>query len=250
MKTNELRAALDDGAVKRYLAEQTKSGPFRMSAAGDCARKLALLAGGAEPEPVTAGQVRIFGHGSLRGRELALDLAAGLGPEWTARTEVEVSLMVAGVTVLGHLDVLLIGPDERRIVVEYKTMNEWAWKRVSESDPLSISEHYRAQGALYAVAAEASELHFVCESKNDGKHKIVSIPPEQVLKDERFARLNLATAILAHRVREIPDPLPADGSGSLPWRCNYCSVWQTCVAARDERVVDKGTAGKRKLVLA
>ncbi len=187
---------------------------FRASSMGGCPRALYFQALGLEGEP--------------RDLESRLTLRLGTVMEPVILEELgyqvedsqkEVVLPVGrGVQIVGH-------PDGRvgDLLLEVKTMNDFAWQQAKKQGIKAYYPFYVMQGGLYLRALDCRALRFVCYNKNTSAHfeqdyEAVEVYPF-VLRALNKAR-RLARQVELGTPPERPHNLPA-------WRCKkkYCEYW-------------------------
>jgi hypothetical protein len=245
VNADDVRKALDEGS--RILRERgrpaaKKSSQIRLSNALACARRMYLLDSGEAAEELSAETLRIFELGTSRGATLAETIMAGFGEGWTWQAEKVVTMDVQGQTVPGHVDLYGLSVSVvTRVLFEFKTMASYAFDKLDENDPTTISDQYLAQTGCYASALAYPETFFVAESKENSKHKIVHVPRSYLEAGAKDGHANLGAAIRALREKKRPDrPFTLSD-----WQCSYCGVWKTCWGDEAEQYVDK--RGKTKL---
>lgn len=275
MRNVDLIALLELGSTLVYEeANDHGTCPISLSQAGACARALSIKAKSAQRKRIDGTGARIFRAGSDRGKRLAraMELACKerddvtiVGVEmdhwltvgqWSVADADRIidtlkgihgeSISVRGLftsegpslQVLGHSDVVLrIGNTLH--VVDFKTANEWALKKVNVNDHTSCNTSYLQQIACYSAALNDVAIKMGCvvgaptlifENKNSNELVgPVWLPAACIDQYADMGRANLAEALNAV-LRGTPPvrPFAPDSKGKLPWNCDYCDVAADC----------------------
>lgn len=120
---------------------------FRASWAGDCSRSLAYhLAGVEETDPPTVADAWRFNIGTLLHEHVQATVERAFPG---SSSEVKVRIGTDG---SGHMDMLVVKPDGKRVSVEIKTVNGFGFKKMVGEEGPRIK--YVMQGALNAAAMD------------------------------------------------------------------------------------------------
>lgn len=270
----DIPSLLEEGTLSDYERKnrrfKARNQKMRVSNAGGCARATLLELRNAERRPLDPTGARIFMLGTQRGEALeqALREAAinsegrfvamaqrptfvSLGRDWNddeiAKIEALIKEQGQGedhsplgvdedneVYITGSPDMTLIG-DEEVVVLDFKTMKEWPFKKVNAEDFESIGEPYLVQLALYAHSVAETHTRgkvraaLVFECKNTSELKVVEFTLAQLLPYCEIGVENLRKILRAYcNDTDIERPHQPNEKGMLPWQCNYCAVCQTC----------------------
>lgn len=131
---------------------------IRASWAGMCARRIAYAVAGIEDSnPTTAADAWRFNTGSMVHEAIQRVITARF-PGSTIETKVRLSDIGSG-----HIDVVLLKPDGKRVVIEIKTINGFGFRRMFGRDGEGPRYSGVVQGALNAAALDppADELMLV-----------------------------------------------------------------------------------------
>ena len=220
----------------RQFMKEREERKLRLSSSGDCIRKLAYIYLGFEEDgkKIDARGKLTFFLGDLT--ELAiLKLArlSGCHIFATGLEQLEVSINIDGVEIVGHPDGLFLHKGTTYLV-ECKSMSDYGFKDFEKGN---ISSSYIAQVNMYMYLLNIKNAIFLALNKNNSVlgEKIVSYSPKVVSEViERFRKV----------IHSTKDNLPErefkpDKNGKLPWQCSYCPFWKICYKKAEKKLVGR-----------
>lgn len=259
MDTTEMLRDLD--AACAQMGDTQNRCPFRGSAIGDCPRKLACLAGGAEPKPLTGKTRRVFQLGTSRGASLALAAEKawpGVMPEKEVWVTLPVEVPLAsqklktlgdrfgddlpvrtcgenGLEVRARCDVVVPVPEKPGTVdlIEFKTKNSWGFKCLAKegADPGYVSQVQFQIMGLRAAGYSVRSATLVYENKDNATLAAIPVPTHGASKAFTTHLWEFSSALAGLLAGAPPTSATpryvealAPGQTKLPWQCNYCSV--------------------------
>lgn len=280
----DLIGLLELGSVLVYEEENTHGTcPISLSQAGACERGVAIKAKTAQKRRVDGTGARIFQNGTDRGKrnaralelavkargqdlevsivgvemehwmhvhtclateaeEIVLRLAQIHGPKLSIRMRATAGPL-ASIEVLGHSDVVLRVGNTLH-VVDFKTMNQWALKKINAEDYRTAQEASLIQIACYTECLKdvrnwplgdsrnplVGDACLIFEDSNDKDYVgPVWLPVDAMGEYVEKGRRNLTAALNSVLSGKLPDrPFGPDEKGKLSWRCNYCDVASEC----------------------
>lgn len=141
------------------------------------------------------------------------------------------------VWVHGHPDVVLVNEIGEACVLDFKTANPFALKKLDPERIETVSEGYLVQLATYVSAINqqsgivtVTSAAIVYEDKADQEHVIVPIRHVGALQPYLETGITNIQSVLKAVIDDVPlaRPFSPSESGLLPWQCNYCDVCEAC----------------------
>lgn len=205
--------------------------PLRLSNSGRCARQTAYAYHKVAGEVLSGRAIRTFEAGDRT--EARLREWATAGGVVLHEVQREVSMLIDGVQVPGHLDGTFDGDDGARHVLDFKSINSRGFARVVET---GTEYQYRCQMHAYMEATGLKTFALVVYENKDTQH----LHEDRVEYDERIA--GEVRARFERVLRSTPEALPErehqpvaemvrkkpTGRFVLPWPCAYCAWKGPC----------------------
>lgn len=193
---------------------------FRASSIGHpCARKLWYPTMGHIPEPMSRETLRIFAVGTaLEAVALSWLEEDGWSVEANAgsqQAEQEIVIPLGqGIEIRGHHDAIVVPPgEERRILLDVKTMNTRAWGYWVKEGTRKGHPGYVIQTSAYARGLGLSQCAIMGVNKDNSKYSIDTYDRDDALLEEAIERcLSVAGSPF---VPEVDPEIPS-------WCCRYC----------------------------
>lgn len=244
-------------ALTRQLGKYTPPVPlmFRGSGSGKCPAKLGFEYYGypEDGRQVSAQGRRIFMLGDLSEAVLVVASIASGAPLKFALDEqlpLEYKNDSMGIKVSCHPDGLLAWTDKPYESFEVKSCNDRRFDEISRGDPGwgYVAQANISMAAWNQLGFNVTTTRMLVMNKN-GRAKSgddlaeILIPMDERVLDEVCARLvsvkragQNGLAPVA-KIRALREHKPGK-DGRMPWPCNYCSHWRTCLADLD--LVERG----------
>lgn len=220
----------------RQFMKEKEERKLRLSLAGDCIRKLAYIYLGFEEngKKIDARGKLTFFLGDLT--ELAiLKLArlSGCHIFATGLEQLEVSINIDGVEILGHPDGLLLY-EGVTYLIECKSMSDFGFKEFEKGN---IPSSYVAQVNMYMHLLGIKNTIFLVLNKNNSilGERVVSYSSKAVNEViKRFRKVIHSTK------NNLPErEFKPDKNGKLPWQCSYCPFWKICYEDAEKKLVGR-----------
>lgn len=128
----------------------------------------------------------------------------------------------------GHCDGKAIGVIEApktEHLLEFKTMNDKAFKEMQKKGVLESKPIYYAQLQVYMLGLDLTRALFICVNKNDDRYYIERVPFYKHFADEMIRKGH--DIIVSKNPRQVMSP------HSRTWfKCKWCDAYQVCFGQR------------------
>jgi len=222
--------------------EPASKGKLRLSAAGQCPRKLAYAYHGIEKngKEIDGRRRLTFFAGDVS--EITITLLAKLALKKygggvllaTGREQATVKFKVNGIEIEGHPDGIFWDFQKGRLL-ECKSMSDYSFRELEKGE---ISEEYLAQDNCYLDALNFGECIHIGYNKNNSImfEKIVKRDPKVVEECKK----NLLSVLIS-TPEKLPEPKypEPDEKGFCSWRCLYCPWWGICKPDAEKVLIGK-----------
>lgn len=243
------------GINRQFVRRPHKSRGWRASMSWDCTRRLAYELNGAEPEAVLPNTMLTFDMGDDR-EAMGVLLTRCAMPDDVVSPKIggeqeEGEIVVAGQTILGHIDMVIRDPEGREIPVDWKTTNGLGYAEAKDANTNPRSEwwtkqrfNYLSQLRIYMEAKGSPYGIFCYWNKEAGGLLEIHVKPDHTWRsefEERVTYLNKyreAGEVPPHPVWAKPVLLPGsnqrpDGSKGpveelVRYPCGYCKMKAHC----------------------
>jgi len=211
---------------------------------GKCPRQLWLRLGEAKEKPPTAGILLMWENGAGMHERLVEVIGKGLPPGWYIHS-IESNVVLPG-PVFGRYDIILEGPDNILITVDFKTLRGRAFGYLTEAKPahaLQVQSYMLPTNATGGLVFYADR-----EGQNSAKQFFVT-------RDDEAVKSAIARALEIQAMNEPPEILlpkliigknkgPDSVKLTMPWQCSYCSFLDvSCEGALKKNLRNLGIIG-------
>jgi len=193
---------------------------------GKCARQLWLRVNGVAGKEPTPGVELMWDNGKRIEKRVQQALVAGFmlqGGDWTVKaTNLDISERLP-VGDEGELDIMLVGPNDEKVIVDVKSVrgNAFKYPLPRSSNELQIQTYMMAEradlGALFYVDREGQNHVKVCwVARNDPRVTSARKIARRVVDSQTTPRVLEPNVKV--RVNKGPNAVYVD----QPWQCSYC----------------------------
>lgn len=228
---------------------------WRASMSWDCTRRLAYELNGMDPEPVEWNTLITFQQGEER---------EAMGTMWTRLAmpgrvvspaiggeQEEVSIVVAGQTIHGHVDMVVMDDDGNKIPVDWKTANGISYGEAKDANTNPNSPwwtkqrfNYLSQLRIYMEAMKSPYGIFAYVNKEAGALLEIHVKPDPTWRVEFEERLvylrshmdrgqipphpSWATPVRLPGANQRPDGTKGPVDELIRFPCGYCKMKAHC----------------------
>lgn len=187
---------------------------------GKCSRQVWLRVHGAESRPAHAGEQMMWEAGHRLHRAVVEWLEKGLRDGWRiVGLEVDLTDRLP-VGLRGRCDVILVGPNGERVIVDMKTQRGASFKWMGDGDAkpahvLQLQAYMMAAGADYGIV-----LYLDREGQSFCKQRFVERDDARVI--DAWGELKALPELV--EAPPVLEPVTKKGKLAEPWQCDYCNL--------------------------